>query len=276
MTDIPLRLGPRADAAYQPSPPPALARVEATGPTTIVAEAFVIGLVVGGPRDPSALAIVERMPEAEIRHEVRHLERWAAGTPFTAVAKRVHTITTWKDLARREEYRQRLGLGMLVCDRAGLGRLTVQLLAHLDPRLPALALEIGGERMTQDAEGWRVPEADLVQSFRNLQRTNRIDLFADGLEHGAELDAQVRALKVDATPAGHDRYTPEAGHGDDLLRALLLACWWGEVASPGRIGKLPDPNFHAWSPEALRIQEEEGRRIKPYLPPKGKFMIEGV
>jgi hypothetical protein len=83
-------------------------------------------------------------------------------------------------------------------------------------------------------------------------------------------------LGVDALPSGRDRYRPEAGQGDDLLRALLLACWWGEVASPGRIAHLPDPLFHCWSKEALRIQEEEGRRIKPYLPLRDKFMIEGV
>jgi hypothetical protein len=279
-TDIPLRLGPRADAAYQPPERPAFAPATPTGPSTVVAEAFVIGLVVGGPRDPSALVVVERTAEKvgdEIRHELRYLERWGAGTPFTTVARRVRAITDWGVLERRELYKQRLGLAMVVCDNEGLGRLAVQLLTRLDPRLPALAVEIGSERMKQSDEGWRVPEADLVQNFRNLQRAGRIELgFPEDLEYGAELDAQVRALKVEAAPSGRDRYAPEAGLGDDLLRALLLNCWWGEVASPGRIGQLPDPHFHAWSPEALRIQEEEGRRIKPYLPDKDKFMIEGV
>ena len=282
MTDIPLRLGPRTDAAYRPSERPTASPEPPSGPRAVVTEAFVIGLVVGGPREPSALAVTERAPTDPIRHDLRYLERWPAGTPFPDVADRVLAITRWKSLARREEYHIRLGLGMIVADRGGLGRLTVQLLTRAEPTLPVLTLEASGEHTTQDAEGWKVPDADLVENVHNLQRADRLELgFSDDddpaqLAYSAELAAQVAALRVDALPSGRDRYTPEAGQGDDLLRALLLACWWGETASPGRIAHLPDPLFHCWSKEALKIQEEEGQRIKPYLPLKDKFMIEGV
>ncbi len=278
MTDIPLRLGPRtAGAEYRAPERPSAPPETPSGPRAVIAEAFVIGLMVGGPRESSALAITERSAETPLRHVLRYLERWPAGAPFPDIADRVLAVTRWKPLIRHEEYHVRLGLGMIVADRDGLGRLTVQLLTRAEPTLPVLTLETGGERTVQDPEGWRVPEADLVENFHNLQRADRLDLgFPEDVEHQAELTAQITALGVDALPSGRDRYRPEAGQGDDLLRALLLACWWGEVASPGRIAHLPDPLFHCWSKEALRIQEEEGRRIKPYLPLRDKFMIEGV
>jgi hypothetical protein len=56
MTDIPLRLGPRAAGADYRAPerPPAPPDLP-SGPRAVIAEAFVIGLVVGGPRETSAL-----------------------------------------------------------------------------------------------------------------------------------------------------------------------------------------------------------------------------
>ncbi|MCX6026880.1 MAG: hypothetical protein NTY23_11585, partial [Chloroflexi bacterium] len=108
-----------------------------------------------------------------------------------------------------------------------------------------------------DTEGWRVPQRDLIGVVQLLLQQGRLDL-PKRLPETPALVGQLDAWRATAGFRGRDRY--ELGGEDDLVTALALACWWGQLVSPARVEADPD-DFSAWGPEALKYEYDK-RRIK--------------
>ena len=261
--ETPLRLGPRAAGAdYRPPerrpPPPTLP----SGPSLSVHEPYVAALELGSVGAPITLAVVRRQAGASkldpVVFTVAHLRRWPRRTATTLLAQEVRALLEREPLAEQT--------GAALFDITGVGRMAFDALVDPQRAYPTYPLPVwvaASGAAHQDAEGWHVPRLDLTAAVSLLLEQRRLKVAPLPLAN--ELKAQLGTWAL-----------PAAGAARDLMTAVALACWWGQEISPPRVEDVPDPNFHAWSPEALRLEEERGRRIRPYLPPEDWPMIEGV
>jgi hypothetical protein len=253
--------------------------------TLRVIDPFVVGLQLGRVQSPAALAIIERTPGAleasPVTHELGHLQRWPVGTPYPRI---IHELTEIlrTPLPILQANRDALGnvlprdLGgqtaALVVNATGVGRAALELLRDEAPDVRRVATWVTtGDQALEETEGWRVPQRDLVAAVQVLEQQNRLEM-AEDLADYPELRQQMDAFKVVPGVAGRDRYDPTAG--DDLVVALALACWWGELVSPGRVELIPG-EFSAFSKEALDYEREK-RRVKGWPVDASGPMADGV
>lgn len=237
--------------------------------TLRIADPFVFGLQLGGIRSPAALAIVERIPgateTARCQHDVRHLERWKPGTPYTIVVQDVAEILSEplpETYFNRDPFGQALRTNLkgqtaaLVVNATGVGKAALELLDSYELGIRiAAAWVTTGDQALETGEGWRVPQRDLVAAVEVLMVQNRLGY--EGVELSAELTAQLEAFKVVPGAGGRDRYASEGD--EDLVLAAALACWWSELVAPARVELEPAP-FNAFGREA-REYEMKRRRI---------------
>ena len=248
-----------------------------------VAEPFVVGLQLGGIQTPAALAIIERTPgrgESDpVQHELRLLQRWAPGLPYTMI---VRQVTQRLRMALRVENQNRDALGhpvrtmlaeqtsALVVNATGVGKMALDVLEADLPNLRTVAAWVTtGDQAIEEAEGWRVPQRDLVAVVHLLDQQERLEI-REGLAEGAELRAQMNAFQLVPGASGRDRYDPTGG--DDLVLATSLACWFGELVSPARVEVVDGPLTYR---EALEY-EMSRRRIKSTPARPAGPMPEGV
>lgn len=186
---------------------------------------LIAGLDLGQSRDYSGLVVVERLDVeparswgrfTEERH-VRHIERFALGTPYPAVVERVC------ELMREPEMRQ----AKVVIDATGVGRGIVDLFrdAHKDGYLPNWPVPITITAGIHES-GLSVPKRDLVARLQALMQTDRLRIAA-GLPLAEVLTRELLAFRAKISAAGKDTYEAmrESDH-DDLVVALSLACWY--------------------------------------------------
>jgi hypothetical protein len=182
---------------------------------------FYLGLDLGQRRDPSAVAIIEKMRVLR----VRHLERFRLGTPYPGVVERVRAITRHRELA---------GNCALAVDATGVGAPVVDMLrvARLGCDIAAVTIT-GGDRQHQAGSVWSVPKRDLIAVVQVALEKEELKV-AHGLR---ELGALMRELTdVRSAPgiSGRVRLGADGcGEHDDLVIALALACW---RAKRGQIG----------------------------------------
>jgi hypothetical protein len=229
---------------------------------------YLLGLDLGQAADPTALAILERIvlpaqsvpavggyagppigvrttwtppapPKPRCRFECPHLERLTLGTAYPDVVTRVAGLLEDPALAGAEV--------ALVVDATGVGRPVVDMFrqAHLDP----IAITItGGDTVTCDGAGFRVPKRDLVGVVQVLLQSERMK-FAAGLPAIPQLVQEFLAFRVKIDPlTAHDSYGAwREGAHDDLVLAVAVAAWYGEHWSP------PPPRRHlgsqSWGPD---------------------------
>jgi len=221
-----------------------------------IREPYVMGLDLGQARDPTALAILERVPGATradpVTHEVRHLHRWPLWTPYPQIVGNVREMLERPPLTR--------ATAALVVDATGVGAAVVDLFedAGLGVRLVPVTITAGNEAH-EGFEGWRVPKRDLVGVVQVLLQRRRLRV-AQGLAEAARLVEEMEQFRVDITERGRDTYAAAAGAHDDLVVALALAAWFGEMVAPARVELEDDTPFDAWSPEALKSEYERGHR----------------
>ncbi len=143
---------------------------------------FTAGADLGQARDPSAIAVVERIasivPASPAVFAVRHLERLPLGTPYPEVAARLAALFD----------RIPLSGGTLVVDETGVGKPVVDLLRTLPIRATLCPLTItSGSRARLDPGGrWRVPKKLLVANVQRLLGAGRLKI-AGGLPEAAAL-----------------------------------------------------------------------------------------
>lgn len=219
---------------------------------------YILGLDLGQANDFSALVVLEvsrhktdrvkpqvtydlgvkMVPVYENHYAVRHLERLPKGTPYTQQVARVKEIhdhlaqqMRWTPRGSRLEVVEPRPVNVaLVVDQTGVGRPVVDMLR--DARLHPIGITItGGDNVTRDGYGYRVPKRDLVTTVQVLLQAGRIKIAAS-LPLAQTLIDELVGFKVAISASGHDSYGNDAGWReaphDDLVLAVALACWWGE------------------------------------------------
>ena len=200
---------------------------------------FVMGLDLGQERDPSALAIVERvLPDrpvtgpdgeciSEFEFHLRHLHRFKLGTEYPDLVDEVVGLMSDPKLLDRT---------LLVVDATGVGAAVVGLLWKQGLR-PVSIIITGGDGVTRTNKGWRVPKRDIVAVLQVLFQTRRLkisphlqmgdDLFDELLNFTARIN---RHLTQTFSPLKSDQH-------DDLVIALALPCHFLErlVRRPGKV-----------------------------------------
>lgn len=210
--------------------------------------AFNIGLDLGQANDYTALAIIEtvrvavgephfalkqtgyglseqRVQETRTEYHLRHLERPELGTSYPHIVKRVCAMVEGAPLN---------GEGCLMIDYTGVGRPVVDLFRDADLRTKIVPVTItGGDTVTWERGGYRVPKRDLVTAMQVLFQQQQLKI-ANGLPHAETLIAEILNFKGKISLSGHDSYEAGAagaagewrdGAHDDLVLAVALACW---------------------------------------------------
>ncbi|MGA2713102.1 MAG: hypothetical protein ABSG41_08330 [Bryobacteraceae bacterium] len=194
---------------------------------------FYMGLDLGQRRDPSAIAVVERMDLARaysgsVFHSlrVRHLERVPLGTPYPGVVARVREITRNCLFAG--------GRCALAVDGTGVGAPVVDMLraARLGCDISPVTIT-AGDQQHRNGTAWSVPKRDLIAVVQVLLERNELKL-ARGLRELGALVRELTDMRSIQRPGGRVRLGADGcGEHDDLVIALALACW---RARRGQIG----------------------------------------
>lgn len=210
--------------------------------------AFNIGLDLGQANDYTALAIIEtvkiavgephfalkhtgygvseqRVQETRTEYHLRYLERLELRTPYPRIVKHVSAMGEGAPLN---------GDGCLMIDYTGVGRPVVDLFRDADLRTKIVPVTItGGDTVTWEHGGYRVPKRDLVTALQVLFQQQQLKI-ANGLPHAETLRAEILNFKAKISLSGHDSYEAGAtgaagewreGAHDDLVLAVALACW---------------------------------------------------
>jgi hypothetical protein len=189
---------------------------------------YVLGLDLGQTQDFTALAVLERQPlsagaaaTAKPDFALRHLRRFALGTPYTAIVSAVTTLRRTRPLC-----------GMpVVVDQTGVGRAVVDVLRQAAGGVVPVTIT-GGHAVTVTENGsFHVPKKDLVTGLQVVLQSQRLQI-ARGLPEAATLVRELQQFQVRITASAHETYGVwRAGQHDDLVLAVALACWWAERRS---------------------------------------------
>jgi hypothetical protein len=187
----------------------------------------VIGVDLGKVADHSAMAVVERVPQAQgrPRHVVAYLRRWELMTAYASIVAEVAALVKRPPLCTPTVLVDATGVGSGVFEdfrRAGMA-------AALFP------VVITGGHVVSAGKlgGWNVPQKDLVAALTVCLESGRLDI-ADVPEREV-LRKELRTFSAKITESGNLTYEAlrEREH-DDLVLACALACWWAERPVPCR------------------------------------------
>jgi hypothetical protein len=211
---------------------------------------FVIGLDLGQKQDYTAVAVVEKEERGEDKPMLylRHLERYALGTPYgeqmDRVAKLVEQIKErtpkpgvwWSgDNPPRPRVRQ----PEIIVDATGVGVGVVEMLKDRGLRYRAVSIT-GGLSESSGGGTYHVPKRNLVSRAVAPFEGKRLKI-ARGMRLVPELVKELENFKVKVNiRTAHDSYEAwrESDH-DDLVLALALACWWAEKCPGLRVTARP-------------------------------------
>ena len=148
---------------------------------------------------------------------LRHLER-LRGVSYPAIVAHVTALLHAPAIASTG--------AALVVDATGVGRAVTDMFRQA--QLSPVAVTIhGGDAVTRDVGGYRVPKRDLVAVVQ-VALQNREIRIADALELAPVLRAELAGFRVTINPAtAHDSYAAwREGQHDDLVLSTALAIWW--------------------------------------------------
>jgi hypothetical protein len=186
---------------------------------------YVLGLDLGPPGEPTALAVAEQhWPGRDAHIHVRHLHRWVPGTPYPQIVADVVTLTKDRSLHG----------ALLAVDQTGVGRPVAELVekavgAYQTTRMVVTA---GHAAEWTDDRARLVPKRDLVGVLQVLLQTRRLRV-ANQLPEAATLERELLTFRAKTPAAGAETVESwrERPH-DDLVLAVAFACWLGEWTGP--------------------------------------------
>jgi hypothetical protein len=192
---------------------------------------FVIGLDLGQAQDYTALAILERIAQYDgaFREKppmlhCRHLERYALGTRYPAIVTAVGDMLERPLLKGADLVIDATGVGRAVCDM-----FTAAKIPHMR------VLVTAGDDVNEEGGYFKVPKRDLAGAVQAPLQDHRLK-FADGLALGPTLVTEMLNFKVKITAAANDTYGAwREGEHDDLIFAVMLACWWAQRRAGGSV-----------------------------------------
>ena len=198
---------------------------------------YFLGLDLGQTRDFTALAVLERSPPTDAdttveqsEYALRHLHRFPLGTPYTEIVLAVATLVRSGPLAESP----------VVVDQTGVGRAVVELLADaLRGRVscPFYPMTLtAGHAVTGGESGvLHVPKKELVGTLQVLLQTRRLQV-ARTLPDAVVLVQELENFRAKVTTARQETLESwREGRHDDLILAVAVAAWLGELAltAPG-------------------------------------------
>ncbi len=194
------------------------------------------GLDIGQMHEFTTLAVVER---AEVNGEwhpaafawktramlrLRHLERFAPGTPYEDVATRLGQIAS------------AVGRCEVLANVTVTGKPAIELLRGRNPECHVKPAIIVAGNSESYAGGLRkIPIKDLLTGLQIVLQQGRLQI-AGTLEHAAALTAEMAEMRLDShlrkpTDESVWRESPK----DDLVFATALSCWGAGKAYPGDV-----------------------------------------
>lgn len=184
---------------------------------------FTLGLDLGFAADSTALAILERPARKEQPYQVRHLQRFLLGTPYTEIVPDVATLMRTPQLRG----------SFLVVDQTGVGRPVVELLQRAD--IPGAVVPVtitAGMATTRQEDGsYHVAKKELVSVLQILLQSRRLKV-ARSLADAEVLVREMQNFRVKITASANETYEAwREGQHDDLVLAVALACWYAEQHS---------------------------------------------
>ena len=185
-------------------------------------------------QDYTAIAVVERLPrqrhdppgkadESPPESDYRrcYLHRPPLGTPYPVIVKQVLAVLDTPPLSRSVP---------LVVDMTGLGAPVIDRVREAGTQPHAVTI-IGGIVVSQeDPFSSDVPKRDLVRVLITLVREKRLKIPPPQRMPLAE------PLLAALTPFSFSYEAGRESEHDDLVLAVVLACWWGERNQGGAAG----------------------------------------
>ena len=186
------------------------------------------GLDLGPVQDPTALAVLERtlLPDptrpdkTRTHYAVRHLHRYPPGTPYPALVAEV--VGLFADPPLRGT--------VLAVDQTGVGRPVIDLLrrAGLHARLQPITLTAGSRESSGSSGERLVPKQDLVSALQVLLQSRRL-VVAPALAEAQTLVQELESFRLKVTVAADETLAWREGRNDDLVLAVGVAAWEGEL-----------------------------------------------
>lgn len=210
---------------------------------------YIIGLDIGQAQDYTALAVIERPPRIpncrdKLTYSLRHLVRFPLNTPYTTIVPAVANLTSEKPLRGAP----------LVIDHTGVGRALVDMFKHAKTGCSIIPVTItAGLAITEpEHHHFHVPKKELVTCLQLILQARRLRI-ARSLPLADTLVEELQNFRVKITPAANEVFgTWREGDHDDLVLAVVMACWWAE-RSPRWLAsdiKVPNRDDHLWTPGA--------------------------
>jgi hypothetical protein len=189
---------------------------------------FYLGLDLGQASDYTALAVLQKLEETAEPHQLRHLQRFALGTPYTDIVPAVGRFVA--AVARQ-------GDCTLVVDQTGVGRALVDMLrdAPMLSRLVPVTITAGHTVTELENGSKHVPKKELVTCLQLLLQSRRLKIPTSLPEAGTLLK-ELANFHVKITAAANETFGAwRDGQHDDLVLAVALAAWMAErdTASSG-------------------------------------------
>ena len=194
-----------------------------------------IGVDLGQRRDPSAIAVIDRVDWVAGRfHQgvlterpvqgaliVRHLERVKLGTPYAQVVERLVAVARHPCLANAKR--------RMTVDATGVGLPVVEMLRAARPGCDVTAVVItGGNRVRHDGGFEMVPRVELLAGLQaNLE---------NGHLRIARALAEAPRLIREMTGLGTEEH-------DDLVMAVALAAWGAKTGTAFGFRREPFPVY---------------------------------
>ena len=180
---------------------------------------YVVGLDLGPPGAFTAFSTIERTDDraqAEPLFAVRHLKRYAPGTPFAAIAADVAASLVTKELGRAH----------LVVDITAVGANILEMFAvTTNQDLVPLVVTAGHRAEWGENGAWNVPKKELVTCLQILLQGRRLTI-PKSLPEASLLARELANLRAKVS-LSNDPLQAEwrEGKDDDLVLAVALGCW---------------------------------------------------
>jgi hypothetical protein len=186
----------------------------------------VLAVDLGQAGEFTALAVIEAQRQFDVPTKclVRHLVRFAPGTPYAKIADAVQGLRQMEALADAP----------LVIDVTAVGNGVVPLFRAEESELRVVsAVLTAGHHAEWDQKGsWLVPRKDLITLLQLLLQSRRLQIPASIPEAqilARELATYRPKVNLNTQPDSIDWRT---GADDDLILAVGLACWHAEKFPP--------------------------------------------
>jgi hypothetical protein len=189
---------------------------------------YFLGLDLGQTTDFTAVAVLERptqVGDGKPNLLLRHLQRFALGTPYTSIVSAVAQLSGTALL--RDQ-------ATMTVDQTGVGRPLVEMLRQAPVPCRIVPVTITGGNAVTVAEdgGFHVPKKELVTGLQLLLQGRRLKV-ARRLPDTNLLVRELLNFRVKITAAANETFGSwREGDHDDLVLAVALACWQAERDQP--------------------------------------------